>query len=67
MQTKRQSFIESLANVAVGFLITVVSLHILFPFLGLENNTGKNTLITGYLTVLSVLRNYLLRRFFNRR
>ena len=67
MQTKKQSFIESLANVTVGFLITVISLHIIFPFLGIENHAGKNVLITLYLTVLSILRNYFLRRYFNRK
>lgn len=66
MQTKKQSFVESLTNVTVGFLVTILSLHILFPILGIENHTGKNTLITTYLTVLSILRNYIIRRYFNR-
>jgi ABC-type maltose transport system permease subunit len=67
MQTKKQSFIESLINVTVGFLVTIISLHIIFPLLGIENHSGKNTLITIYLTILSILRNYVLRRYFNRR
>ncbi|MFP2995614.1 hypothetical protein ABN763_06870 [Spongiivirga sp. MCCC 1A20706] len=67
MQTKKESLIESLTNVTVGFLITMISLHVIFPLLGMENNTGKNALITIYLTVLSVLRNYFLRRYFNRK
>lgn len=67
MQTKKQSFVESLANVTIGFLITIISLHILFPLLGIENHAGKNTLITIYLTILSILRNYLLRRYFNQK
>ncbi len=67
MQTKKQSLIESLANVTVGFLITIISLHVLFPLLGIENHSGKNMLITIYLTILSVLRNYILRRYFNRK
>ena len=67
MQTRKQTLIESLANVTVGFLITIISLHILFPLLGMENNPGKNTLITIYLTLLSILRNYFLRRYFNRK
>ena len=67
MQTRKQTLIESLANVTVGFLITIISLHILFPLLGMENNSGKNTLITIYLTLLSILRNYFLRRYFNRK
>lgn len=67
MQTKKQSFIESLTNVSVGFIITIVSLHLIFPLLGIESHAGKNILITIYLTVLSVLRNYILRRYFNRK
>ncbi|WP_074407726.1 DUF7220 family protein [Aquimarina megaterium] len=67
MQTKKQSFIESLANVSIGFFITMISLHIIFPILGIENNSGKNIILTIYLTVLSILRNYVLRRYFNRK
>ncbi|PKG42895.1 DUF7220 family protein [Psychroflexus sp. MES1-P1E] len=67
MQTKKQSFVESLANETVGFLVTIISLHIIFPVLGIENHSGKNTLITIYLTVLSILRNYILRRYFNKK
>ncbi len=67
MQTKKQSFLESLVNVSVGFLITIISLNIIFPFLGIESHVGKNMLITIYLTILSILRNYILRRYFNKR
>jgi len=67
MQTKKQSFFESLANVTVGFFITIISLHIIFPMLGIENHSGKNILITIYLTILSILRNYVLRRYFNKK
>lgn len=67
MQTKKQSFIESLANVTIGFLITVISLHIIFPLLGIENHSGKNIILTIYLTTLSILRNYILRRYFNKK
>lgn len=67
MQTKKQSLIESITNVTVGFLITIISLHIIFPFLGIENHSGKNVLITIFLTILSVLRTYFLRRYFNKK
>lgn len=67
MQTKKQSLVESLLNVTVGFVITMVSLHIIFPVLGIENNSGKNIIITIYLTVLSILRNYIIRRHFNKK
>lgn len=67
MQTKKQSFIESLYNVAIGFLVTMFSLHLIFPILGIENNSGKNIIITIYLTFLSIIRNYVLRRYFNKK
>ncbi|GAA3521651.1 hypothetical protein GCM10022393_40090 [Aquimarina addita] len=67
MQTKKQSFMESIFNVTVDFVITMVSLHIIFPVLEVENNSGKNIIITTYLTVLSILRNYLIRRYFNKK
>ncbi len=67
MQTKKASFIESLTNVTIGFLITIISLHIIFPFLGIENHSGINIVLTIYLTALSILRNYILRRYFNKK
>lgn len=67
MQTKKQSFIESLANVTIGFFITMISLHIIFPIMNIETSSGKNVILTTYLTVLSILRNYFLRRYFNRK
>ncbi|WP_449224262.1 DUF7220 family protein [Aquimarina hainanensis] len=53
-------------NVSIGFCITMISLHLIFPLLGIENHSGKNSIITGYLTVLSIIRNYVIRRFFVR-
>lgn len=67
MQTKGQSLTESLVNVAIGFCITMLSLHVILPILGIENHSGKNMILTIYLTILSILRNYLLRRYFNRK
>jgi surface polysaccharide O-acyltransferase-like enzyme len=58
--------IESLVNVALGFFITITSLYIIFPLIGLENHHDKNLILTAYLTVMSILRNYFLRRYFNR-
>lgn len=67
MQTKKQSLIESLTNVAIGYFISLISLFIIFPILGIESNTGKNLLITLYFTLISVVRSYVLRRWFNKK
>lgn len=67
MQTKKQSFIESFTNTAIGFIISWASTFIIFPFVGFESNPAKNLLITLYFTVISIARSYILRRFFNRK
>jgi len=66
MQTKKQSFMESLANVAIGYLISLISLFVIFPLLRIESSTGKNLIITLYFTLISISRSYILRRYFNK-
>jgi hypothetical protein len=67
MQTKRQSIIESITNTAVGYGISLVSLFLIFPVLGIESSPQKNIAISAYFTVISILRGYVLRRFFNKK
>lgn len=67
MQTKKQSVIESLTNIGVGYLISLFSLFVIFPILGIESSTGKNIIITLYFTLISFLRSYILRRYFNKK
>lgn len=67
MQTKKQSIAESLANVAIGYLISLASLFLIFPLIGIESNANKNITISIYFTVISILRSYALRRFFNKK
>lgn len=67
MQTKRESFIESLINVLIGYIISLLSLFIIFPILGIESNPGKNIIITLYFTLISIGRSYFLRRYFNKK
>jgi len=67
MQTKKQSFLESLTNVAIGYLISLLSLFIIFPILGIESSTSKNLIITLYFTLISIARSYILRRYFNKK
>jgi len=66
-QTRKQSLIESLTNLVIGYLISLVSLFVIFPILGIESSTGKNFIITLYFTLISLIRSYVLRRFFNKK
>jgi len=66
-QSKRASFMESLTNTAIGYLISLASLFIIFPLVGITSTPGKNLLITLYFTLLSITRSYIVRRWFNGR
>lgn len=67
MQTPRQSLIESLNNTALGFVISYASSFLIFPLMGIDSSPGKNLVITLYFTVISIIRGYAIRRWYNRR
>lgn len=65
MQSKRQSMIEAIANVAIGYWVAVISQLVIFPWFGINLPLGENLLIGAWFTVISLIRSYLLRRGFN--
>jgi hypothetical protein len=67
MQTKKQSLIEAFINVAIGFCVSWASTFLIFPLVGIASSPGKNLQITLYFTIISILRSYILRRFFNKK
>ena len=66
MQTKKQSLIEASTNTAIGFGISFASTFLILPLVGIETTAGTNLLITVYFTVISILRGYVIRRWFNK-
>lgn len=68
MQDKRMSLIESISNVAVGFIIAMITWRFLIcPIFGFTHSVANNLKITAIFTVISIVRGYLVRRFFNGR
>lgn len=66
MQTKRQSLIESVCSTALAFWISVaVWQFIVNPLWNLNTGIVDNLAITTLFTVVSVVRSYWTRRFFN--
>lgn len=65
MQTRRQSLIETLAGVAIGFILSMVLCYIVYPLHGHAFTLAQNVSITVIFTVASILRGYGVRRFFN--
>lgn len=67
MQTKKHSIIESISNVAIGYFVALFSQIIIFPFFDIHVSLKSNIKIGLWFTAISILRSYILRRFFTRR
>ena len=67
MQTKKQSFIESLTNTAVGFTISLMATFIVLPLFNIKSSFAQNLGITICFTVISIIRGYVIRRYFNKK
>ncbi len=67
MQTKTHSLLESIANVIFGYLIALTTAWIVFPWFGVETSMQDNIGITACFTTVTLIRSYLIRRFFNKR
>ena len=64
-QTKLQSFIEAMTNTVIGFLVTMSVYPLINWICGIEMSITQAGLSTVLFTVVSVLRGYVVRRFFN--
>lgn len=67
MQTKKQSLIEACMNVAIGYLVALASQLVIFPMYGGTFSFGQNLMIGFWFTLVSLVRSYALRRFYNKR
>ena len=65
MQTRRQSMIETVAIVAIVYLVALASQLAIFPLFGIHATMSDNLLIGAWFTVISIIRGYFVRRFFN--
>ena len=57
---------ESVANVLIGYGIALATQVVVFDALKISVSFGQNLWIGVVFTVVSLVRSYLLRRFFNR-
>ena len=67
MQTKKQSLLETLTSVFVGWLIGVILNMLVLPLFDYDVNLTDGVLISIIFTAVSVVRSYVVRRFFNSR
>ena len=65
MQSKRESMIETLTSVFVGWIIGVILNMLVLPLFDYDVNLTDGVLISIIFTAVSVVRSYVVRRFFN--
>ena len=63
-QTRLMSFVESVANVIVGYGVAVVTQILIFPIFGLHTTLVQNLKMGLIFTGVSIVRSFILRRLF---
>lgn len=66
-QTKIGSLIESVINIIIGYTVALISQIIIFPLFDIKVSIGTNLWIGAWFTLISLIRSYVIRRWFNAR
>ena len=66
-QSRIDSFMEALTNTAIGFIVSLVTWIVVAWAYGIPMTWATNLSITAIFTVVSIARQYVLRRCFNGR
>ena len=65
MQSKKQSFIESLTSTTIGIIIGIVLNLTILPIFGYPVSLSDSLWISVIFTIVSIIRSYIIRRWFN--
>lgn len=66
-QSRLSSFIEAMFNVVIGFAINFIANMLILPLVGFHISASQNLFIGVLYTIISVARQYTIRRWFNAR
>ncbi|HRD88449.1 MAG TPA: hypothetical protein PK752_09375 [Accumulibacter sp.] len=64
-QTRTQSAVESAANVAIGYTVSLIANAAILPAFGIAISLSDNMAIGAIYTAISIARSYCVRRAFN--
>jgi uncharacterized protein YacL len=64
-QKKIDSAIESIINVVIGLITSFLIQLVLYPLMNIPVTFSQNIIITFVFFIVSFVRGYLIRRFFN--
>ena len=67
MQTKLESFFEANTSTIIGFIVSYILSYTVLPLYGVEQSHSVSLQITMIYTVASIIRGYMVRRYFNKR
>lgn len=66
MQSRKGSLIEACINVIIGYGISFTANAAVLPLFGFHISVGQNLVIGAIFTVISIVRSYVIRRYFNK-
>lgn len=64
-QTKKQSVLESITQTIIGLATSIAVQLIIYPLMGIAVSLKQNVIITIVFFIVSIIRGYLVRRYFN--
>lgn len=67
MQSRLSSLVESFVNILIGYFVALLSQLAIFPLFGIDLPFSSNLAIGAWFTVISLVRSYVIRRWFNAR
>jgi membrane protein implicated in regulation of membrane protease activity len=67
VQSKLESLVEAIINTFIGFVIAFISQLLFFPIVGIDVTLGQNFILTVLFTLVSIVRTYIIRRYFNKK
>lgn len=65
-QSKKKSFLEACVNTLIGYLTTLLFSPLIYSMCGVKIGNGQMGLVVFCFTILSVVRSYVIRRWFNK-
>ena len=64
-QSRKGSMFETITNILVGYWINFLGNALILPLFGFNVSISQNIKIGLFFTIISVVRSYGLRRFYN--
>lgn len=66
-QSRKESMVEVVLSTTVGYLVALLGQWRIFPQFGIHVSSSTHLWIGAWFTLVSLLRGYVIRRWFNAR